>query len=316
MNFLLVGAGGYIAPRHIKAISDTGNTLIIAFDKFARTDTAYNYFPNCYYLTDLKQLEESTIKQTLQIHPIEWLTICTPNDTHSDYIRYGLNHNINVICEKPVTLSPDELTNLEHLEIETGKEAYTILQMRFHEKIVALKHFVDQDSKDKTYNITLTYIASRDQKFYDSWKGDLSKSGGISTDIGIHFFDMLQWIFGPIKQNIVHVKEYDCVAGYIECLRARIRYFLSTNAKYLPLDAIAENKMTYRMISIDGRVIDFSNGFESLHTLSYERILTGHGFRISEARPSIELTYNIRYATPIGLHGDYHPFARKTLSNM
>ena len=200
------------------------------------------------------------------------------------------------------------------LEQETGKQAYTILQLRLHESIVALKKKVDEGPADKVYDVDLTYITSRGKWYYASWKGDIHKSGGVATNIGVHFYDMLQWVFGPVKQNIVHVMSFDRVAGYLELEKARVRYFLSINAECLPENAVKGEKRTYRTLNIDGEEFEFSAGFTELHTESYKQILAGHGFRISEARPCIETVAQIRHCEPIGLVGDYHPLAKLPLA--
>ena len=247
-------------------------------------------------------------------NPLHWMSICTPNYTHDTFIRYGLRLGTDVICEKPLVLNPDNIDNLQDLERETGHKAYTILQLRLHDSIVALKKKVDEGPENKIHDVDLTYITSRGKWYYASWKGDIRKSGGIATNIGVHFYDMLQWIFGSVKRNIVHVMSFDRVAGYLELEKARVRYFLSINADCLPENAVQGEKRTYRTIRIDGNEFEFSAGFTELHTLSYRKILDGEGFRISEARNCIQIVSDIRHATPIGLKGDYHPLAKLPLS--
>ena len=210
-------------------------------------------------------------------------------------------------------LNPYNIDNLVNMEQETGHKAYTILQLRLHESIVALKKKVDEGPKDKIYDVDLTYITSRGKWYYSSWKGDVHKSGGVATNIGVHFYDMLQWIFGPVQKSVVHVMSHDRVAGYLELKQARVRYFLSINAACLPPNAVQGEKRTYRTIMIDGDEFEFSQGFTELHTRSYEEILAGRGFRISEARPCIQMVSDIRHSTPVGLVGDYHPLARLPL---
>jgi UDP-N-acetyl-2-amino-2-deoxyglucuronate dehydrogenase len=248
-------------------------------------------------------------------NPLSWMSICTPNYTHDAFIRYGLRLGCNVICEKPLVLNPYNIDNLIELERETGKEAYTILQLRLHDRIAALKKKIEAGPADKIYDVDLTYITSRGKWYYSSWKGDVHKAGGIATNIGVHFYDMLQWLFGEVEQNIVHVMSFDRVAGYLQLKRARVRYFLSINAACLPDNAVEGEKKTYRTLSIDGEEFEFSQGFTELHTESYRQILAGNGFRISEARPSIEIVSTIRSASPIGLVGDYHPLAKLPLAS-
>jgi len=313
-NFALIGAAGYIAPRHIKAIADTGNDLVVAFDRFDSVGRLDSSFPNCSFFTEMEQFDRFCVKQILAGDVLHYVSICTPNYTHDGFIRYGLRLGSDVICEKPVVLNPYNLDNLLELEKTSGHKAYTILQLRLHDSIVALKKKVDEGPKDKVYDVDLTYITSRGKWYYASWKGDIHKSGGVATNIGVHFYDMLQWVFGPVKQNIVHVMSFDRVAGYLELEKARVRYFLSINADCLPENAVQGEKRTYRSISIDGDEFEFSQGFTELHTKSYENILAGKGFRISEARESIQIVSDIRNATPIGLVGDYHPLAKLPLS--
>jgi len=314
MNFALIGAAGYIAPRHIKAIADTGNNLMVAYDKFDSVGRLDSFFPDCSFYTENEQFDRFCSKQMRTSDPLNWLSICTPNYTHDAFIRYGLRLGVNVICEKPLVLNPYNIDNLLELEKETGRQAYTILQLRLHPAIVALKKKVDEGPADKIYDVDLTYITSRGKWYYSSWKGDVHKSGGVATNIGVHFYDMLQWVFGPVKSNVVNVMSFDRVAGYLELEKARVRYFLSINADCLPPNAVQGEKKTYRTLSIDGEEFEFSNGFTELHTRSYEKILGGEGFRIAEARNSIQIVSEIRRATPIGLKGDYHPMARLDLS--
>ena len=313
-NFALIGAAGYIAPRHIKAIADTGNNLLVAYDKFDSVGRLDSSFPDCSFFTEHEQFDRFCSKQMKTDTPLSWTSICTPNYTHDAFIRYGLRLGTDVICEKPLVLNPYNIDNLLEVEKETGHKAYTILQLRLHDSIIALKKKVDEGPQDKIYDVDLTYITSRGKWYYASWKGDVHKSGGIATNIGVHFYDMLQWIFGPVKQNIVHVMSFDRVAGYLELEKARVRYFLSINAECLPENAVQGEKKTYRTINIDGSEFEFSVGFTELHTKSYQKILAGEGFRISEARNCIQIVSDIRHSTPIGLKGDYHPLAKLPLS--
>ena len=313
-NFALIGAAGYIAPRHLKAIKDTGNDLLAAYDRFDSVGRLDSFFPKCSFFTENELFDRFCSRQMQTDNPLHWMSICTPNYTHDAFIRYGLRLGCDVICEKPVVLNPYNIDALEKVEQETGHKAYNILQLRLHDSIAALKKKVDEGPKDKVYDVDLTYITSRGKWYYTSWKGDVHKSGGIATNIGVHFYDMLQWIFGSVKENIVHVMSFDRVAGYLGLEKARVRYFLSINADCLPPNAVEGEKRTYRTLNIDGSEFEFSQGFTELHTLSYQKILAGEGFRISEARPCIEIVSQIRNATPIGLKGDYHPLAKLPLS--
>ena len=313
-NFALIGAAGYIAPRHIKAIADTGNNLMAAYDKFDSVGRLDSSFPECEFFTENEQFDRFCSKQMRKANPLHFTSICTPNYTHDAFIRYGLRLGTDVICEKPLVLNPWNIDNLVEMEQETGHKAYTILQLRLHDAIVALKKKVDEGPQDKIHDVDLTYITSRGKWYYISWKGDIRKSGGVATNIGVHFYDMLQWVFGPVKRNVVHVMSFDRVSGYLELEKARVRYFLSINAECLPPNAVQGEKRTYRTLNIDGEEFEFSVGFTELHTKSYEKILAGEGFRISEARPSIEIVSDIRNSSPIGLKGDYHPLAKMPLA--
>ena len=233
-NFALIGAAGYIAPRHLKAIADTHNDLLAAYDKFDSVGRLDSFFPDCSFFTEQEQFDRFCSKQQHTDKSLQWLSICTPNYTHDAFIRYGLRLGCNVICEKPLVLNPYNIDNLVDMEKSTGHQAYTILQLRLHDSIVALKKKVESGPKDHKYDVDLTYITSRGKWYYSSWKGDVHKSGGIATNIGVHFYDMLQWIFGPVEQNIVHVMSHDRVAGFLEFKQARVRYFLSINADCLP----------------------------------------------------------------------------------
>ena len=313
-NFGLIGVAGYIAPRHLRAIKDTGNNLVAAYDKFDSVGIMDSFFPNASFFTEHEQFDRYCSRVKGSEKNIDWFSICTPNHTHDAFIRYGLRLGANVICEKPVVLNPYNIDALMEMEKQTGCNAYNILQLRLHDSIVALKKKIDEGPADKVYDVDLTYITSRGNWYYTSWKGDVHKSGGVATNIGVHFYDMLQWIFGPVKENIVHVMSHDRVAGYLGLEKARVRYFLSINAENLPENAVQGEKRTYRTIMIDGSEFEFSEGFTELHTKSYQEILAGRGFRISEARNCIQIVSDIRHSTPIGLKGDYHPLAKLPLS--
>lgn len=313
-NFALIGAAGYIAPRHIKAIADTGNNLVVSYDRFDSVGRLDSSFPECSFFTEQEQFERFVDRVKGTKDQIDWLAICTPNYTHDPFIRYGLKNGMNVICEKPVVLHPQHIDEIMELEKQTGHQVYNILQLRLHDSIVALKKKVEEGPKDKIYDIELTYITSRGKWYYSSWKGNNHKSGGVATNIGVHFYDMLQWIFGPVKENIVNVMSFDRVAGCLELERAHVRYFLSINSDCLPANAVQGEKKTYRTLNIDGDEFEFSAGFTELHTKSYQNILSGNGFRISEARNCIQIVEDIRNAKPVGLVGKYHPLAEMPLA--
>lgn len=316
-RFALIGAGGYIAPRHLKAISETGNQLLAAYDKSDSVGILDSYFPLCSFFTEQELFDRHLSKLKRTGEQIDYVSVCTPNYLHDAHTRYGLRMGADVICEKPLVLNPWNVDGLREVERETGHKINTILQLRLHPSIKALKAKVEQQLRDnpkKVYEIDLTYITSRGNWYYTSWKGDEHKSGGVATNIGVHFYDMLQWVFGAVKENIVHVASHDRVAGYLGLEHARVRYFLSINSDTLPQTAIAEGKRTYRTIDIDGEKFEFSTGFTELHTESYREILAGRGFGIEDAREAVNIVHDIRNAEPIGLKGEYHPLARLELA--
>ncbi len=310
-----MGAAGYIAPRHLKAIKETGNNLVSAVDPFDSVGIIDSFFPDCSFFKEFELFDRHLSRLKSDGKGVDFLSVCSPDYMHDAHIRYGLKLGANVISEKPLVLNPWNLEALEKAESESGKRVFTILQLRYHQSIIDLKKMVDEGPKDKIYNMDLTYITSRGNWFYTSWKGDLNRSGGIATNIGIHFYDMLYWIFGEVKSNVVHVKTHDRVAGFIEFERARVRYFLSINADTLPKEIIARGQRIYRSFNLEGQEIEFTDGFTDLHTESYRNILHGEGFGIKEARKSIQIVYDIRNAVPVGLKGDYHPFAAKQLAS-
>ena len=313
-NFALIGASGYIAPRHLRAIKETGCNLLAAYDPFDSVGVMDSFFPKADFFTEFERFDRHIDKLKRNGEVLDYLSICSPNYLHDSHIRFGLKNGADVICEKPLVLNPWNLEGLMQLEDETGHRVYNILQLRLHESIIALKKKVDNAPKDKIFDFDLTYITSRGKWYYTSWKGDERKSGGIATNIGVHFFDMLSWIFGDVRENIVHLHEHDRAAGYLEFDRAKVRWFLSINHDTLPESAKNAGKTTYRSMTLEGGEIEFSEGFQDLHNMSYKAILAGNGFRISEALNAIKIVHEIRNANPIGLKGEYHPFAKKALS--
>ena len=311
-NFALIGAAGFVAVRHLKAIKETHNDLLAALDKSDSVGIMDSYFPKADFFTEFERFDRHIDKLKRNGKQVEYVSICTPNYLHDSHIRFALRQGADAICEKPLVLNPWNIDALAELEKETGRRINNILQLRLHPAIIALKEKIANGPKNKIYDIDLTYITSRGHWYYTSWKGDTSKSGGIATNIGIHFYDMLSWIFGNVKNNVVHVHTHDRAAGFIEFEQARVRWFLSINSNTLPENIKAKGQRTFRSITIEGEELEFSEGFIDLHTLSYERILAGNGFGLEKCRPSIEIAYQIRNATPIGVKGDYHPFANKS----
>lgn len=293
-NFALIGAAGYVAPRHMKAIKETGNNLVAALDKHDNVGVLDSYFPNADFFTEFERFDRHLDKIKRRGENVDYVSICSPNYLHDSHIRFALKHGADAICEKPLVLNPWNVDALEEIERETGKKIYTILQLRLHPAIIALRDKIQNGPKNKIYNVDLRYITSRGNWYHISWKGDQAKSGGIATNIGIHFFDMLIWIFGGVKKNEVKAHENDHASGYLELERARVNWFLSINYNHIP-DAVKNaGKRTYRTLSIENEELEFSEGFTDLHTLSYRQILEGKGFGIAEARPSIEVVHSIR----------------------
>lgn len=314
-KFALIGLAGYIAPRHLKAIKDTGNELIAALDKFDSVGVMDSYFPNADFFVEIERFDRYLEKLKYEKgQSLDYMSICTPNYLHDSHIRMALRRGADAICEKPLVLNPWNLEALQNMEKESGRRIWNILQLRLHPSIIALKDKVEKASKDKIFDIDLTYITSRGNWYYTSWKGDVSKSGGIATNIGVHFYDMLSWIFGDLKQNSVHVHTHDRAAGYLEFERARVRWFLSINSDTLPKEIIDKGQRTYRSIMIEDEELEFSGGFTDLHTKVYQQIIDNKGFGLEDARQAIEIVHDIRNSKPQGLKGEYHPFAKNDLT--
>lgn len=309
-NFAIIGVAGYIAPRHLRAVKDTGNNLSAAYDIFDSVGIMDSFFPDASFFTEFELFDRHLSKMRREGNGVDYVSICTPNYLHDAHIRYGLRLNADVICEKPLVLNPWNIDALAEAEKESGRRVNTILQLRLHDAIISLKNRVAAAPKDKVFDVDLTYITSRGNWYYTSWKGDERKSGGVATNIGVHFYDMLSWVFGDVKQNIVHVSSFDRVAGVLELEKARVRYFLSINADTLPADTKAAGKRTFRSLSMEGTEVEFSDGFTELHTDSYRKIIAGDGFGLADARNAVQIVHDIRHATPLGLKGDYHPLAR------
>lgn len=314
-NFALIGAAGYIAPRHLKAIKETNNSLLAAFDVFDSVGVMDSYFPKADFFVEYERFDRHIEKLRYERGVrLDYTSICTPNYLHDAHIRMALRAGSDAICEKPLVLNPWNIDFLKKIEENTGNRIWNILQLRVHPSIVALKQKVENGSPDKTYDIDLTYLTSRGHWYYTSWKGDQQKSGGIATNIGVHFFDMLSWIFGDVKSNKVHLHEHDRASGYLELDRANVRWFLSINEEMLPDQIVAKGERTYRSITIEGEEVEFSGGFADLHTKSYEHILSGNGYGIEDTRQAIQLVHEIRSKTSDGIQGEYHPMTKYPLS--
>ncbi|WP_334058702.1 Gfo/Idh/MocA family protein [Polaribacter sp. P097] len=293
-NFGLIGAAGYIAPRHLKAIKETNNNLVCALDKFDSVGVMDSYFPNAHFFVEFERFDRHIEKLKRNGQFLDYISICTPNYLHDAHIRMALRAGADAICEKPLVLNPWNIDALQEIEIQYEKQIHTILQLRLHPSIIQLRNKIKNQHSKTKHEVDLTYITSRG-KWYDiSWKGALEKSGGIATNIGVHFFDMLSWIFGNVQTIETHLHEPHRASGYLEFENARVRWFLSIDANDLPLQIKEKQQRTFRSITVDGQELEFSNGFTDLHTLSYQEILKGNGYAINEAKPSIEIIHTIR----------------------
>jgi UDP-N-acetyl-2-amino-2-deoxyglucuronate dehydrogenase len=300
-NFALVGAAGYIAPRHMQAIKDTGNRLVCALDPSDSVGILDRYFDDVEFFTDFERFDRhiGLLRRKEHESTVDYVSICSPNFLHDAHIRFALRNHADAICEKPLVLNPWNLDALEEDEEETGRTVYNVLQLRVHPTIQKLKQQIESDTSGKRHLIDLSYITRRGNWYHYSWKGDVEKSGGVATNIGIHFFDMLLWIFGAVQKSQVFIADDKKMAGYLELKNADVRWFLSVDQNDLPDSAMAAGRPTYRSIRVDDQEIEFSDGFTDLHTVVYQDILAGRGFGLAEARPSIELAHEIRTAPPI-----------------
>jgi len=314
LNFALIGVGGYVAPRHLKAIKELGHTVVACVDKNDSVGIIDKYFPEAAFFTEFERFERHCEKLAFEKSPdkIDVVTICTPNYLHDAHIRFGLRIGADVVCEKPIVLNPWNVKSLNLLEDKTGKKVYTVLQLRYHPTIMDLKKKVEEGPKDHVYDIDLTYMTPRGKWYFYSWKADVEKSGGVATNIGIHFFDMLTWIFGALKNSEVHFRDPKKMLGYLEFERARVKWFLSIDRNDLPKENLEGNK-PFRSIVIDGKELEFSSGFTDLHTEVYKKTLNeGKGFRISDALPSIKIVSDIRYKDIVKPTGNNaHPSLNK-----
>ena len=305
--FGLIGAAGYIAVRHMRAIRDVGGVLHAALDPNDSVGIIDSFFPDAHFFTEFERFDRHVDLLHRNGQPIELLSICSPNYLHDAHCRFALRSGADAICEKPLVLNPWNVDGLAEMEQATGRRIFNILQLRLHPAVRDLKARVDRDANGPTHDVNLTYVTSRGRWYGASWKGDVHKSGGIATNIGVHFFDMLVHVFGGIRRNVVHLREDTRNAGYLELERARVRWFLSVDRSDLPEKA-AENGPSYRSITVDGEEFEFSGGFTDLHTESYRQILDGNGFGIEDVRPSIEAVAHIREAGVEANVGKRHPF--------
>lgn len=293
-NFAIIGVAGYIAPRHLKAIKATGNNLVAALDNFDSVGVLDSYFPKTDFFVEFERFDRHVEKLKLQNVHLDYVTVCSPNYLHDAHIRFGLRHNADVICEKPIVLNPWNIDALAEIERETGRRVFTILQLRLHPSVVALRDLVTKAAAGERFSVDLDYITARGNWYQFSWKGDVNKSGGIATNIGVHFFDMLLWVFGGVIENNVHHHSATKAAGFLKLEKADVNWRLSIDADDLPNEAKAAGKRTFRSIKINGNEFEFSEGFEDLHTRCYEKILAGDGYGLAETRQAINLVHQIR----------------------
>jgi len=313
-HFAMIGAAGYIAPRHMKAIKDTGNKLVAALDKNDSVGVIDSYFPDADFFVEYERFDRHIDLLKRRGIQIDYISIASPNYLHDSHIRFALRQGAHAICEKPLVLNPHNIDALKVVQEETGKQVFNILQLRLHPSIIALKEFVAVEvakNPNKVFDVDLTYLTSRGYWYFTSWKGDDHKSGGIATNIGVHFYDMLGWVFGDIKKNEAHLKQSDASAGFLEFKHAKVRWFLSVNYDYIPGNIKESGQRTYRSITVDGNEIEFSEGFTDLHTESYKQILSGNGFGLEEARKSIKIVSDIRNQDVVNNSSDAHPFVKK-----
>jgi UDP-N-acetyl-2-amino-2-deoxyglucuronate dehydrogenase len=313
-NFALIGAAGYIAPRHLRAIKTVGGNLLAALDPSDSVGIMDSHFPDTRFFTEFERFDRYVDRQRREGTKIDYVSICSPNYLHDAHVRFALRSDADAICEKPLVLNPHNVDALLEIERQTNRKINTILQLRLHPQIIALRDRIAADKSGKIHDVDLCYMTSRGRWYYTSWKGNDTKSGGIATNIGVHFFDMLSFVFGKQTRNVVHHRAMDCAAGYLEYERARVRWYLSINARDLPTN-VASKKTTFRSITVDGKEIEFSEGFTDLHDLSYREIVAGRGFPLSDVRPSIETVAHIRTA-PLELDkGDCHPVLAGVLAS-
>ncbi len=314
-NFVLLGAAGYIAPRHMRAIKETGNQLVAALDPSDSVGIIDSFFPECRFFTEFERLDRHVdkVRRRNPNAAIDYVSICSPNYLHDAHVRFAFRSGANAICEKPLVLNPWNLDGLQEIEEATGRKVYNILQLRLHPSLVSIKNLIESSRAETKYDVDLTYVTSRGRWYMTSWKGDESKSGGIATNIGVHFFDMLSWLFGRLQRNEVHLYTPYKASGFLEYSQARVRWFLSIDEKDLPEKHLANQQRTYRSITIDGEEVEFSGGFTDLHTSSYQQIIEGRGFCCEDSRAAIQTVHDIRNTKPKSNPSNLHPFAANKL---
>jgi UDP-N-acetyl-2-amino-2-deoxyglucuronate dehydrogenase len=313
-NFALIGAAGYIAPRHMNAIRETGNRLVAALDPNDSVGVLDKYFPNTHFFTEFERFDRYIDKLRRKGTKVDYVAVTSPNYLHDAHIRFAHRIGAHAICEKPLVVNPWNIDGLKVIQEETGLGIFNILQLRLHPSIIALRNRIAEESArnpNHVYEVDLTYLTSRGPWYFASWKGEETKSGGIAANIGVHFYDMLIWVFGPVVSSTVNLLQKDVGSGSIVFERARVRWFLSVNGDYLPEQAVRAGQRTYRSIMVDGAELEFSDGFTDLHTESYKHILSGKGFGLIDALPSIQLVHAIRTGEQVGRKGNVHPLLER-----
>ena len=312
-NFAITGVAGYIAPRHLQAIKETGNELVAAVDPHDSVGILDKYFPDVSFFTEFERFDRhlEKLRRENKEHKVDYLSICSPNNLHDAHIRLALRVGAHAICEKPLVLNPWNLDALQELERESSSRVFNVLQLRVHPALMELKKKLSGEKSNKKHDVVLSYVTSRGLWYYFSWKGMAEKSGGIATNIGIHFFDFLIWLFGNPQTCILHLKDIKKMSGFIELENANVKWFLSTDRNDLPDEAVKKGDSTFRSITVDGQEVQFSDGFTDLHTRVYEETLKGNGFGIEDARPSIILVQKLRTATVVETKDEIHPYAMK-----
>jgi len=311
-NFAMTGVAGYIAPRHLKAIKDTGHRLVAAVDPSDSVGILDSYFPESAFFTEYERFDRhlEKLKRKGEGERVHWVSICSPNHLHDAHIRTALRVGADALCEKPIVLNPWNLDALQELETETGHRVWTVLQLRVHPSLEELKRRLDAEAHPGKHEVVLTYVTGRGEWYRHSWKGILEKSGGVGSNIGVHFFDLLVWLFGPVGRLETHALDAQTCAGSLELAHARVRWFLSIDVRYVPEERRARGERTFRSLQLDGTEIEFSGGFTDLHTEVYRRTLAGEGFGIEETRASIDIVHRIRTMQPTEAGHDAHPLLR------
>jgi UDP-N-acetyl-2-amino-2-deoxyglucuronate dehydrogenase len=315
LNFAIIGVGGYIAPRHLKAIKATGGRLVAALDKSESVGVLDSYFPEAEFFTEFERFDRhlEKLRRLGEEARVHYVSVCSPNYLHDAHIRFALRLHADPICEKPLVINPWNLDALQEVEKEFNQKVHCVLQLRLHPGIIALKERIAGTQSSKRHQVRLTYITSRGKWYFVSWKGSPEKSGGIATNIGIHFFDMLMWIFGTSLYQEVHYSDPYRMSGFLALERADVTWFLSVDPNDLPEDMAFQKKSTYRSITVDGSELEFSDGFSDLHSLVYKEVIAGRGFGIDDARYSIRLVSELRTAQPQRIGGPHtHPFLAKS----